>query len=284
MFYIHMCENMINKGVFEMFKSIQYVLKENFTNLYRIFCIAKYELLADMRDSKFGLFWNFASPAIQVVTYYLVFGIGITRGKQQGIEYMPWVVVGFAAWWFISPCITQGCSAIFAKRNVITKMKFPVSILPATVCAKEFFNHLCMLAISFIVLLLFGYKPNIYWLNLFYYMICAFAFVEALALITSVLTMVTRDVKKLVTSLMRMLLYLSPVLWNTTYKYEILNILTKMNPVYYIVTGYRDSVFFHKAFWQHPVLGLYFWVFVLIMFIIGCSLMYRFKRKFIDML
>ena len=36
-----------------MFKSIRYVLNENFSNLYRIFCIGKYELLADMRDSKF---------------------------------------------------------------------------------------------------------------------------------------------------------------------------------------------------------------------------------------
>ena len=35
-----------------MLKSISYVVKENITNLYRIFCIAKYELLADMRDSK----------------------------------------------------------------------------------------------------------------------------------------------------------------------------------------------------------------------------------------
>ena len=60
-----------------MFKSIAYVLKENFTNLYRIFCIARYELLADMRDSKFGLFWNFASPAIQVFTYWLILLVAI---------------------------------------------------------------------------------------------------------------------------------------------------------------------------------------------------------------
>lgn len=58
-----------------MFKSISYVIKENCSNFYRIFCIAKYELLSDMRDSKFGIFWNFASPAIQVFTYWLVFGI-----------------------------------------------------------------------------------------------------------------------------------------------------------------------------------------------------------------
>lgn len=128
-----------------MFKSIRYVVKENVTNIYRIYCIAKYELLSEMRDSKFGIFWNFASPGIQIFTYYLVFGLALSRGKQQGIEYLPWVVVGFCAWWFIQPCIVQGCSAIFSKTNVITKMKFPVSVLPMTIVAKELSNHFCML-------------------------------------------------------------------------------------------------------------------------------------------
>ena len=53
-----------------MLKSIKYVLKENFSNLFRIYSISKYELLSDMRDSKLGIFWNFANPFIQILTYY----------------------------------------------------------------------------------------------------------------------------------------------------------------------------------------------------------------------
>ena len=52
----------------KVFTSARYVLKENFQNLYRIYSIAKYELLADMKDSKLGLFWNFANPLIQILT------------------------------------------------------------------------------------------------------------------------------------------------------------------------------------------------------------------------
>lgn len=268
-----------------MFKSIQYVLKENFSNLYRIFCIARYELLADMRDSKFGLFWNFASPAIQVLTYWFVFGIAMNRRGYDGVDFLPWVVVGFAAWWYISPCITQGCSAVFSKKNVITKMKFPISVLPATVCLKELFNHICMLAVTFIVLIICGYYPNIYWLNLIYYAFCAFMLVETLSLVTSVLTMIWRDVKKLVVSLMRMLLYLSPVLWPAMLQdIPIMTIILKLNPIYYIVTGYRDAVFFHKSFLAHPALTLYFWVVIIVLLIIGSSLMYHFKRKMVDMI
>ena len=51
-----------------MFRSVRYVLSENFRNLNRIFSISKYELLADMRDTRLGLFWNFANPVIQVLT------------------------------------------------------------------------------------------------------------------------------------------------------------------------------------------------------------------------
>ena len=268
-----------------MFKSIAYVIKENMTNLYRIFCIARYELLADMRDSKFGLFWNFASPAIQVITYWLVFGIGMQRSGYDGIPYLPWVIVGFAAWWYISPCITQGCSAVFSKKNVITKMKFPISILPATVCVREFFNHLCMMAITVVLLILFGYYPSVYLLGLIYYAFCAFMFLEALALVTSVLTMMWRDVKKLVTSLMRMLMYLSPVLWPAAFSgIPVMSFIMKLNPVYYIVTGYRDCMFFEKSILAHPALTVYFWIVVLVLFAVGSALMYHFKRKMVDMI
>lgn len=271
-----------------MFKSIKYVVKENVSNIYRIYCIAKYELLADMRDSKFGLFWNFASPAIQVLTYFLVFGIGIgrgARGAQEGIPYLPWVVVGFCAWWFIQPSIVQGCSAIFSKTNVITKMKFPVSILPMTIVAKELFNHFCMIIISFVVLFLYGYYPNVYWFSIIYYVICAVALVHSLSMITSVLTMMWRDVKKLVVSLMRMLLYLSPVLWPVQYPdFPVLNFLMKLNPVYYVVQGYRESIFFGKTVFDHPVMTIYFWCVIVCMFVVGCYLMHKFKKKFIDMI
>lgn len=272
-----------------MFTSIGYVLKENFQNLYRIYCIAKYELLADMRDSKFGILWNFASPAIQVFTYWMVFGIAWNRKPVNGIAYLPWLVVGYSAWWFLQPCISSGCSAVFSKTNVITKMKFPVSVLPATVCVKEFFNHLCMLVITFLTISACGYRPNLYWFGLIYYAVCAFVFAESISLILSVLTMLWRDIRKLVTSLMRMLLYFSPVIWECHFKAsvphsELLNMILKMNPIYYIVNGYRESVFGAKAFWEHPVLTLYFWAVMVILFTLGCSLMYKFKTKFIDMI
>ena len=120
-----------------MLKSIKYVLKENFTNLFRIYSISKYELLSDIRDSRLGIFWNFANPLIQILTYYFVFGLVMNRKDVDGIPFIQWMLAGMVVWFFINPCITQGANAIFSKTGVITKMKFPVSVLPATVVLKE---------------------------------------------------------------------------------------------------------------------------------------------------
>ena len=91
-----------------MFKSVAYVLKENYQNIYRIWSIAKYEIKADMRDSKLGMFWNFASPLIQILTYWFVFGYVFNRGDINGIPYLVWMLGGMSVWFFVSPCITDG--------------------------------------------------------------------------------------------------------------------------------------------------------------------------------
>lgn len=269
-------------------KSVFFVIKENVVNFYRTVSIARYELLSDMRDTKLGLLWNFLNPIIQLFTFWLVFGIGLRNGRSVGtISFLPWMVVGMTVWFFVSPCITHGVGCIYAKRNIITKMKFPVSILPTTIVMKELFNHICMLVLILGILVYRGHIPNMYWFGVLYYMFCAICFCIALNMITSVLNMFTRDVAKLVKALMRMLLYLTPILWtleNIKGYSEVLLYILKMNPLYYIVEGYRGSLFFQDPFYNHPAQTMYFWSVVIIMFVIGSVLMYKFRRKFIDMM
>lgn len=274
-----------------MLKSIKYVLHENFTNLFRIYSIAKYELLGEMRDSKLGLFWNFAHPLIQVLTYWFAFGVVFNRKAVtmygHKIPYIFWMMGGMVVWFFISPCITNGCNAIFSKVNVITKMKFPVSILPATVVLKELFNHFCLMIILIIVFLFGGIYPNAHWLSLIYYMFCAIMFSIALSMTTSVLNMMARDTRKLVLACMRLLLYLTPILWDInqlTHMPSYVGLIMKANPIYYVVQGYRDCFFFNKGifFYWHSMVS--FWVITIALFAFGSYMMYKFKHKFIDMI
>ncbi len=267
-----------------MFKAVSYVIRENLTNLYRIFAIAKYETLADMRDSKLGIFWNFANPVIQVATYWFVFGFVFRRNEVEGIDYLSWMLGGMVVWFFISPCITNGCNAIFQKINIITKMKFPVSILPATVVLKEAFNHLCLMIIVTVFLAFNGHFPSLHWFELIYYFICGVLFSISLSLTTSVLNMLARDTRKLILACMRLLLYLTPILWDINSLPNSLQIVMKLNPIYYLVCGYRDCFFFHEGITFYWGQMLVFWVWTIGLFCVGSAIMYKFKTRFMDLI
>lgn len=269
-----------------MFKSARYVLKENFQNMYRIYSIAKYELIAEMSESKLGLFWNFANPAIQVLTYWFLFGLVLNRKDVDGIPFLVWMLGGMIVWFLISPCITDGCNAIYKKSEVITKMKFPVSILPMTVILKKVFDNFCLFLILIVVFAVNGFYPSIHWLGLIYYLLCAIIFAFSLSLTTSVLNMLARDTRKLIMACMRMLLYLTPILWDIDRFKNIpwLASVIKCNPIYYIVQGYRDCFFYHKGIMAYGWSMGWFWGITLVLFLLGSYMMYKFKTRFIDML
>lgn len=267
-----------------MSKAIQFVLKENITNIYRIYTIAKYELVADMRDSKLGLFWNFANPMIQVLTYWFVFGFIMERNAVDGIPYIYWMLGGMVVWFYISPCITNGCNAIFVKVNIIAKMKFPVSILPTTVVIKELFNHFCLMIILIILFSLGGYYPNYHWLGLIYYLLCAVIFSISLSMTTSVLNMLARDTRKLILAIMRLILYMTPILWTMPDNIpSALRFLLELNPIYYVVAGYRDCFFYHQGIMSNVSQMISFWLVTFLLFTFGSCMLYRFKHKMIDL-
>jgi len=185
-------------------------------------------------------------------------------------------------WFFISPCITDGCNAVFSKINIITKMKFPVSVLPATVVFTKLFDHFCLMIILTVLLAFGGYYPSLHWLGLVYYCFCAIVFGISLSLTTSVLNMLARDMRKLVLALMRLLLYMTPILWNIKTLPGYLQRIMLTNPIYYIVQGYRDCFFYHKGFMFYKYSMVSFWAITIFLFVFGSTMMYKFKAKFVD--
>ena len=58
----------------------------------------------------------------------------------------------------------------------------------------------------------------------------------------------------------------------------------KLNPLFYIVQGYRDSFLNGPWFWQYDTMSLYFWVFTLLLLIIGSKVYNRLSPHFSDVL
>ena len=66
------------------------------------------------------------------------------------------------------------------------------------------------------------------------------------------------------------------------YQYAVFT--SKLNPMYYVVTGYRDSMLGHVGIWNHASWTIYFWVVTILLFGLGSVIFKRLKPHFADVL
>jgi teichoic acid transport system permease protein len=168
--------------------------------------------------------------------------------------------------------------------NMVSKMSFPMSVIPSYVIFAKLYQHLMLLGVIIILLGFTGYLPTLFILQLPYYVAATVLLLFSLGLITSTLSTIIRDVHNIIVSLMKVMFYLTPILWVMDAKEHptIVNIM-KLNPLYYIVEGYRASLLGESWYlivhWEYT---LYFWAVVIILFMIGSTLHVRFRDRFVD--
>ena len=61
-------------------------------------------------------------------------------------------------------------------------------------------------------------------------------------------------------------------------------VLFKLNPFYYVVAGYRDTMLTGNWFWERPTLTLYYWGFTAVVLLLGLKMFKRLRPHFSDVL
>lgn len=268
-----------------MIQAIATVVKENVTNRRRMFRLALYELKAMNSGTVFGFLWNFFNPALQIFVYWFVFSVGLqTTAPRGGYPYIVWMVCGIIPWFFISGTLQSSATSIFAYSGVIKRMYIPLSIVPVKSVIAQFFSHMLGMVIVIAVFLLYGGRLTLGSLWLFYFMFCAVAFLLGFALFSSAITVLFKDFQKFLSPIIRLLFYISPVVWVQEKLPEKLQYILRLNPLAYLINGYRDSILYGDAFMRHWRHGIYFWVITLALFVLGCVVHMKFRKQFIDLM
>ncbi|GAA0289861.1 teichoic acid transport system permease protein [Gracilibacillus halotolerans] len=275
-----------------MLKQIRQVIKEQVEYRQLIYQLAVFELRGQHQNNFLGSFWQFLSPAIQIGIYWFVFGIGLRGGADiNGTPFFLWLVLGIIPWFFIAPSITQASSSVYQKVSLVSKMNFPVSVLPTIRIISNSQQFFIMLGILFVITLLYGVKPSLYLIQIIYYICCMFIFLIAFGLITSTLATLARDFQVFLQSIIRMLFYLTPILWDTSLlvnsfgeKGQLIENILKLNPFYYIVEGFRDAFLGRAWFFDDMIYTLYFWIITFTILYFGSKLHIRFRNNFMDYL
>jgi teichoic acid transport system permease protein len=275
-------------------RSALLIFKEQLENFYLIRRLSLYEIKSKNKNNYLGMAWEVINPVIQILIYWFVFGNILQRAgidvhpDVKNVPFIAWLLGGFILWNFFYQATIQGSKSIYTRLGMLSKMNFPMSVIPNFVIFSQFYVHLFMIGISIILLQFMGYFINIYYLQFIYFIIAALCLIFSISLITSTLSTIVRDVHMFLNATLRMFLYLSPVLWPISMILEDHSTLVKimmLNPLYYLIEGYRAAFFgtewYFITHWEYT---LYFWGLVIVLFLLGSAMHVKFRRHFIDYL
>jgi teichoic acid transport system permease protein len=247
--------------------------------------LANFEYRAQNNGTWLGFLWNFLNPILQIAVYWLVFAIGLNRGApQNGYSYIIWMIVGIIPWFFINNCLMATAMSFYKYNGIISHMFIPLSIIPVKTVISEFIEHCWNMLVVFIIFFASGYRVTINVLYLLYYAFAAIAFFIGYSLIVSAITVLYLDFQKLLSSFVRLLFFITPIVWTHDNLSPNLKTVLRLNPLGYIIEGYRGSILYGSDLLYNWKYGIYFWIVTLILFLLGCEIHCKFRKKFIDML
>lgn len=249
-----------------------------------IFSMAKREVAAQYVGSLLGFIWTFINPLVLIIVFWFVFSVGFKIQPQRDVPFVVWLTAGMAIWFAFSDMISGSTSAITANTSLIKKSFFPSEILPVIKVLSCLITHSVFISVL-IALLAFQRLPfSLYFLQSIYYLLGMSVLALGLSWAISALNVFIRDIAQIVGVLLQLGFWLTPIFWDIRIMPQELHYLIKLNPMYYIVQGYRESFIYFVPFWSHPYQSIYFWLISGGTLILGAQIFRKLKPQFPDVL
>ncbi len=209
---------------------------------YRFFIrqLVKVSLQTEFKRSFIGLTWLLIIPLFSVATWILLNGAGVIDPGATDIPYPAYVLLSTSIWGFFVEMYKSASTVIQANGRMMIMTVFPHE----TLVVERVLVHLLRFSIPFvlnlIVLLAFGVKFT--WLALLFPLTLLPLLLLALGigLLVALLRIVAVDIANLFDEAMRVLMFLTPVVYTPKLRLGWLSAIVDVNPLTYLVSFSRD--------------------------------------------
>ncbi len=250
-----------------------------------ILSLAGNDFKSKYASSQLGVAWAFIKPIVQACVYIFVFSI-IARAAPAGnsYPYAFWLLPGMIAWFFFSDGAMSGANALLEYSYLVKKVKFDIEILPVVKVVSSGIVH-CFFVV-FVMFLYLLWRLPLCWsmLQIPYYMICSFCICIACAKINCAVVPFFRDFTQLLEILLMVLMWACPVMWDISMLPPQIVMIFKLNPLYYLIDGYRQAYMNGGWFFEDIGMTLYFWAITLLLTYIGNKLFNKLQVHFADII
>lgn len=254
-------------------------------NYKLLFNLGKNDFKTKYAGSYFGIIWAFIQPIVTILVYWFVFQVAFNGGPVDGCPYVLWLMAGLIPWFFFQDTLQSTTNSLIEYSYLVKKVVFNVRIIPLVKIISAFYVHVFFVFILIFIYIISGYGLGIQAIQIIYYSFCMVMFTIALSYLTSAMVIFFRDLGQIIGIVLQIGIWLTPIMWNyKTVSNPILKLVLQLNPMFYIVNGYRESLITKGWIWNNPNMTIYFWLLTICLMLVGCSIFNKLKIHFADVL
>jgi lipopolysaccharide transport system permease protein/teichoic acid transport system permease protein len=249
-----------------------------------LWAMTKQDLKSVYLGSYLGFVWSFIHPIIISLVLWVVFQMGFKTGPVLDAPFVLWLLCGLYPWFFFSEALINATNSVRQYDFLVKKMVFRVSFLPLIKIISSLLIHLFFILVILCFMAAYARIPHIHFIQIVYYLFCQIILLTGIGWLTSAINVFLKDTAQFITVLLSIGFWAMPILWDLSMIPDRFRILIKLNPVFYIINGYRETFLYHVWFWHHWQWTLYFWSVTGLLFVIGALIFNRLRIHFADVL
>ncbi|MFH8440502.1 ABC transporter permease [Streptomyces sp. NPDC018026] len=180
-----------------------------------ILAFSQAKLTAQYSQAKLGQLWQVATPLLNALVYFLIFGLILNAGRGMEKDvYIPFLVTGVFVFTFTQSSAMAGVRAIAGNLGLVRALHFPRASLPVSFALQQLQQLLASMIVLFAVVIGFGSYPSLSWLLTVPVLVLQFLFNVGLALVVARMGAKTPDLAQLMPFIMRTWMYASGVMFS----------------------------------------------------------------------
>ena len=229
------------------------LVKSLTSNRMFIWSMAAYDLKTLNKGSILGLAWVMINPIIRVSIYVIIvsFIFGQRLGPNSGpFDYGIYVLSGMIPWQILTKALEEAPSILRNRQDFVKQVVFPVETLPLTSIIVGSFGSLVSLILLLALALFDGTLSASILLFPIPFILLVF-FILGVSWLFSVVGVLFKDLREIVSVLLSLMVYASPVIASEIMVGATIWKIILMNPLSHVVICFRDVFYgdFHLTSW-----------------------------------
>ena len=262
------------------FKTMLVIVKNTIASKELIFQLYKRDFLMQYKKSFLGLGWMVFSPIMGVVSWVLMDSAGVLSPGDVGVPYPVYVLFGTSIWGLFMSFFSSTSQTLQIAAGFIQQVNFHHEALVFKQGLQNLTNFGISLIINIVVMLSFEVIPTWFILLVPLFIIPIFFLAASLGLVVSILSTLTSDVSRIASFFLSLLMFITPVIYDSSEKVLWLQQCNLYNPLTYLITAPRDLIL--TGTMSNPFYYIVSIVMTILLFMVALRFFYISEKKVIE--